>query len=175
MEITPLDVAMAFIILFFVSLGTYRGLFREILSLIGFVAGIYLAAYYYAPLAKWALQWFPSFPALVNIFSFFFILAIVVFAMGVLGVVFRKLLVIGELNVVDRMLGGAFGLLKAFLINAFIVILLVTFTSWGGKIVEKSPLARETQYLTKTAIKFAPPELKNKFFTRWRSILGGEE
>ncbi len=175
MGITPLDVAMAFIILLFVSMGIYRGLFREILSLIGFVAGIYLAAYYYTPLAKWAMQWFPSFPALVNIFSFFLILVAVVFVMGILGVVFRKLLIIGDLNIMDRMLGGAFGLLKALLINAFIIILLVTFVPWGGKMVEKSPLARGTQYLTKTAIKFAPPELKNKFLNKWTRIFEGKE
>ncbi len=175
MSITPLDVLMALIILFFVSLGVYRGLFREILSLIGFVAGVYLAAYYYAPLAKWALQWFPSFPALVSVFSFFLIFIAVVSLMALLGVIFRKLLVLGNLNVMDRVLGGAFGLLKAFLLNAFIVIILVSLVPWGGKMVKRSPLARGTQYLTRTALQFAPPELKNKFLTRWRRILEGEE
>ena len=173
MSLTPLDVLMVLIIVFFLVLGVYRGLFREIMSLVGYIAGVYLAAHYYSPLAKWALRWFPSFPSLVYIFSFFIILVGVVLLTGILGVIFRKLVIIGDLRITDRILGGIFGLIKAFLINAFIVIILVSFVPWGREMVKKSPVARGTQTLTKAALQLAPSELKNKFLTEWRRLLGG--
>ncbi len=173
MSLTPLDVLMALIMVFFLGLGVYRGLFREILSLLGYGAGIYLAAHYYAPLAKWAMQWFPSFPSLVYIFSFFIILVGVVFVTGIMGVIFRKLVIMGDLRTTDRILGGLFGLLKAFLINAFIVIVLVSFVPWGRDMVKKSPVARGTHTLTRAALNLAPSELKNKFLTEWKRLLGG--
>jgi membrane protein required for colicin V production len=171
----PLDVLLGYIVLFFVILGLYRGFFREILSLLGFILGLYLALHFYAPLAHWALQWFSSFPALVNVFSFVIIFLATVLLAAVVGVIFKKLIIIADLKVTDRLLGGLFGLTKAFLINALIVIFLVAFAPQGEKLVRNSPLAKTTQRLTQIVLRFAPPELKHKFFNKWQKINSVEE
>lgn len=166
----PLDVLLGLIILFFVILGLYRGFFREILSLLGFILGLYLALRFYAPLAHWVLQWFPSFPTLVNVFSFATIFLATVLMAAIVGVIFKKLIIIADLNVTDRLLGGLFGLIKAFLINALVVLFLVAFVPRGGKLVRSSPLAKTTQRLTQVVLRFAPSELKHKFFNEWQKI-----
>ncbi len=171
----PLDILLGLIILFFVILGLYRGFFREIMSLLGFILGLYLALHFYAPLAHWAIKWFPSFPALVNVFSFLIIfLTTVLLAAGV-GVIFKKLIIIADLKITDRLLGGLFGFGKAFLINSLIVIFLVAFVPQGEKLVRNSPLAKTTQHLTQIVLRFAPPELKHKFFNGQQKTNSMEE
>ena len=171
----PLDALLGLIILFFGILGLYRGFFREIMSLLGFILGLYLALHFYASLAHWALQWFPSFPVLVKVFSFASIFLATVLMTGIVGVIFRKLIVVADLKATDRLLGGLLGLTKAFIINALIVFFLITFTPQGEKMVRHSPLAQTTQRLTQVIWRFAPSELKHKFFNKWRKINSLEE
>jgi len=171
----PLDILLGLIILFFAILGLYRGFFREILSLLGFILGLYLALHFYAPLAHWALQWFSSFPVLVKVFSFATIFLATVLMATIVGVIFKKLIIVADLKVTDRLLGGLLGLTKAFIINALIVIFLVAFAPRGEKLVRNSPLAKTTQRLTQVIWRFAPPELKHKFFNKWQKINSLEE
>lgn len=167
MSISPLDALLVTITTFFIFLGTYRGLFREFLSLVGFLLGVYLAAHNYTKLAKWTIRWFPSFPVLVNVFSFMIIFVMTVFIAAIIGVMFRKLLLIGNLRSTDRVLGGVLGLMKALLINAFIIILLVVFVPGGNTLVRQSPLARNTYGAVKLAMTFASPEIRHKFLYKW--------
>ena len=175
MTISPLDALLVTITLFFILLGIYRGLFREFLSLIGFLLGLYFAAHNYGKLAKWIIKWFPSFPALVNICSFLAILAVTVFIIAIIGVIFRRLLLLAELKSTDRILGGAFGLVKALFINAFIIILLVTFVPRGNTLVQRSPLARNTYSMVKMAMTFASSDMKHKFLYKWEKGSSKEE
>ncbi len=166
----PLDVFLGLVMIFFILLGIYRGLFRELLSLLGFILSLYLAIRFYNPLAHWAVQWFPSLPTLVSISSFLSIFIAALSVTAISGVIFKRLVIIADLRATDRFLGGVFGLIKAFLINALIVVFIVAFTPHGERLVKRSTLAMTTQQVTTAILKFAPPELKHKFLNRWYGI-----
>jgi len=172
---SPLDLLIIFIAIFFTALGIYRGLLREILSLVGFVIAIIVASHNYNHLASYLLQWFPKFFALVNILSFVVIFFCVVLLAALVGSVMRRLLIVGDLKLMDRFLGGIFGLIKAFIVNAFIVILIVTFVPQGGKLIKRSPIVLNTYQLTLIAIKCTPDKFKQKYINKWKMIEEKEE
>lgn len=98
--------------------GLWRGLVYEILSVLNWIAAFVLAQWF----APTAAQWLPLTGATEVVryaVGFVLVFVLSLFAGGLLAFVIRKLVAAVGLRPVDRVLGGAFGLVRG------VVILLV--------------------------------------------------
>jgi membrane protein required for colicin V production len=144
-----------------VLLGLWRGLVREVLSLVGWVVGIVLAIRYAVPLGQ-ALPFDVGMPeARIGLAALAIVLAAVL-AAGIVAWLIGKLLAAVKLSGADRVLGALFGLLRA----ALILLLVVLFA--GRTALAKEPLWRESILLppVEAAVRFAsdflPPSLAER-------------
>ncbi len=123
-----LDGVLLGILLVSMLLGAWRGLVYELFSLIGWIAGFFVARLFAEDVAAWLpLQGFD--PAVQYGLGFVLTFVLAVFAWGLLSALAKKMIEVVGLRPVDRTLGAVFGLLRA------VVLILVL-----GVIVVSTPL-----------------------------------
>jgi membrane protein required for colicin V production len=149
-----LDWAIVGVTAISVLLGVWRGFVREVLSLAGWIVGIWLAIRFAPALGRGL----PAEVALVEVRIAVAAVAIVVGALvvaAILAWLIGKLMSAVRLSGTDRLLGAVFGLLRA----ALILLLLVLFA--GRTALASQPLWRESQLLphVEAAVRLAAPLL----------------
>ncbi|MHC4244849.1 MAG: CvpA family protein, partial [Planctomycetota bacterium] len=136
----PFDILILVILGYCAVRGLFRGLVKEVSSIIGVLGGFYAAYSYYALLAN-LLTRLISDTAYRNILSFLIIFCCVLIIINVLGIIIRYLLNIAFLGWVDRIFGLAFGMTKGILIVSVLFIILTAFLPKGAPIIKNSLLA----------------------------------
>lgn len=117
---TPFDYAVIAILLISIIVSVLRGLVREILSLIGWVAAFVVASLFAADFAP-ALSVLPS-PLLRVAVAFMLILIAMALAMAVVNWGLMKAIETAGLQLADRGLGGLFGLARGIVIVLALVL-----------------------------------------------------
>ena len=107
----PFDILIIVVLGYSLVRGLFRGLVKEVSSIIGVLGGFYAAYTYYKVLAG-LLAGLIHDTSYLNILSFLIIFCGVLIVVGVLGVVIKYLLNIAFLGWVDRIGGVIFGVLK---------------------------------------------------------------
>ncbi len=107
------------------ALALARGLLRELCSLLGLVAGLVLASWYYAPVALWLERWLPV--AAADLSAFLLITLGIGMFFGLLGRFFRRTASTIGLGLLDRLAGGAFGLARGFLLGTVLLMGITAF------------------------------------------------
>ncbi|HEX8818111.1 MAG TPA: CvpA family protein [Terriglobales bacterium] len=138
------------------------GFFQEIFGIAGLVFGYFLAAWQYRPLAQrfapyLSSPWFGDMVAFLAIFVAVMILA------GIAGRITRWLMKEAGLSFVDRLLGGALGLLRGCLIVAVVLMGMAAFNP-ASKWLEGSRFAPYFLVVGRGAIWVAPSELRARFY-----------
>ncbi len=158
----PLDVVIVVIIAFTLIRGIFRGLVKEVASIIGVFAGYYAAYTYYKPTGKYLSQWIGN-PSYLDILSFILLFCGSFIAISLLGILLKNLLRIAFLGWVNKLGGAAFGFLKGMLIITVLLVALTTFMPKGSPLVSKSQLYPHVTMLSEVMIKFVPPEMRKMF------------
>ena len=130
-EMTAVDWSIAALVSVSLLLGVLRGFVREVISLVGWIVGAYLAVRFSVALGAriaLAIEW----PIVKTLLAGVLIIAACVFSAALLGWIVRQLLVAAQLSIADRTLGGVFGLARGVLIVAVLVYF-----------VRDTPLARQ--------------------------------
>ena len=140
MSLNLLDWLLLAVIGLSILLGVFRGFMREVISLAGWVAGIWLAVLYAAAVGAW-LPFAADWPLARTAVAAVVIVVGCVFAAALLGWVVRELLAAARLSAADRTLGGLFGLARGALIIA-LAVFLVRDTA-----LNQEPLWRESLML----------------------------
>ena len=156
------DILILFILGYCLVRGLFRGLARELASIIGVFGGFY-AAYTYYPNAAFVLSKFISDKAYLNIASFLVLFCSIFILISLLGRLITYLWKIAFLGWFDRFCGILFGGIKGFLI---ISVLLVTFTAFlprGSPIIKNSITAPYISLVSEELSRFVPKEMKKKF------------
>jgi membrane protein required for colicin V production len=137
------------------------GFFQEAFGIAGLVFGYLLAAWNYQRLASH----FASYGAawLVEIAAFLVIFVGVMLLAGLAGRVTRWMVQEAGLTFVDRMLGGALGLLRGCLIDSVVLVSLAAFTP-TSKWLQGSELAPYFLVAGRAAVWVAPAELRTRFY-----------
>jgi membrane protein required for colicin V production len=105
-----------------IALGIFRGFMREVISLAGWIAGIWLAFLFAVRLSAplpFAEDWPLARTAVVAVL----IVVVCVFLAAFVGWLVRELMKVAKLSAADRTLGGVFGLARGMLIVALAVFL----------------------------------------------------
>lgn len=159
---TILDVVMIVIVSFCLIRGIFRGLIKEISSIIGVLAGYCAAFTYYGYAAKLLSKWISN-SGYINIISFLFIFCTVFITISILGIIIKYLLKISFLGWVDRICGAGFGLIKGILIIAILLVVFTTFLPKGSPVIKKSFLAPHVIHISETLAQVVPKAMKHQF------------
>ena len=163
------DIFIIVVVGFCLIRGVFRGLIKELSSIIGVLAGFYGAYTYYMKLAKLLSKWVSD-TGYLNILSFLLIFCAVFIIISVLGVVIKYLLNIAFLGWVDRICGAGFGLMKGVLIVAVVLITLTAFLPKGSPLIKNSRLAPHVAMVSETMAKVASEDMKDRFAVKMTEL-----
>lgn len=158
----PFDILILVILGYSLVRGLFRGLVKEISSIIGVFGGFYAAYTYYPALAKLISRLIHN-VSYLNIVSFLIIFCGVLIAISVLGVIIKYLLNIAFLGWVDRIGGVIFGVAKGVLVVSVIFISLTAFLPQGSAFIKNSVLAPHVSWVSEKMAKVVSKEMKQDF------------
>ena len=157
-----LDIAIGVIVGFCLVRGVFRGIVKEITSIVGVFVGFYAAYTYYPVVGNWISHLIKD-KSYLNIVSFFIAFTIVFLAVGLVGIVFKYLAKAAVLGWADRILGGTFGIVKAVLIVSVLMVPLTTFLPKKSPFIKDSFLAPHVSAISEKIVAVVPKEMKQKF------------
>ena len=161
----PFDIFIIIVLSYSIIRGLFRGLVKEVSSIIGVLGGFY-AAYSYYPLVAKLLTRIIKEQSYLNILSFLIIFCGILIVISILGVVIKYLLNVAYLGWIDRICGVGFGLIKGILIVTVIFIILTTFLSKGTPLIKKSILAPHVIWISEKMVGLVSDDMKKDFFTK---------
>ena len=161
----PFDIFIIIVLSYSIIRGLFRGLVKEVSSVIGVLGGFYAAHSYY-PMAAKLLAGIVKDQSYLNILSFLIIFCGILIVISILGVVIKYLLNVAFLGWIDRICGVGFGLIKGVLIVTVIFIILTTFLSKGTPLIKNSILAPHVTWISEKMVGLVSDDLKNDFFTK---------
>ncbi|HWZ44094.1 MAG TPA: CvpA family protein [Candidatus Saccharimonadales bacterium] len=156
-----LDWIIVVLIFLSVLLAAAQGFFFEVFSLSGAVAGFLMAAWWYQAAATWYLPYVKS-PALSDLAGFLTIFFVVVLLGGTLARLARWAVKEMGLRWADRVLGGAFGLLRGVIIGTVAIMALTAFAPELPELAN-SELARYFQVAGRGVSWLAPSVMRQRF------------
>lgn len=163
------DILVSIIFSFCLIRGIFRGLVKELSSIIGVMAGYYAAYSYYPYVAKFLSQWVPA-VAYNKLIGFLIIFIGVFLIISILGVIIKYLMSIAFLGWADRISGGIFGLIKGLLIASVLFIVFTTFLSKNTPIVKDSVLAPYLSRLSTQMAKIVDKDMKTEFTEKFEGL-----
>jgi membrane protein required for colicin V production len=158
----PFDILIIVILGYSLVRGLFRGLVKELSSIVGVLGGFYAAYTYYNVLAGWLSRLIHDISYL-NILSFLIIFCGVLIIVGVLGVIIKYLLNIAFLGWIDRIGGVVFGVLKGILIVSILFITLTAFLPKGTAFIKNSELAPHVSWISEKMANVISKEMKQDF------------
>jgi len=161
----PFDILILVILGYSLVRGLFRGLVKEISSIIGVFGGFYAAYTYYTVLARYLSELIHD-AAYLNILSFLIIFCCVLIAVSILGVIIKYLLNIAFLGWVDRIGGFVFGITKAVLIVCVLFISLTAFLPKGSSFIKDSVLAPHVSWISEKMARVVSKQMKQDFMTK---------
>jgi len=161
----PFDILIIVILGYSLVRGLFRGLVKEISSIIGVFGGFYAAYTYYTVLAGYLSRLIHD-AAYLNILSFLIIFCCVLIFVSVLGVIIKYLLNIAFLGWVDRIGGFVFGITKALLIVCVLFISLTAFLPKGSSFIKDSVLAPHVSWISEKMARVVSKQMKQDFMTK---------
>ena len=159
---TAADWIIVIVIAMSVVQAAISGFFHEAFGIAGLILGYLLAAWNYERLAARYAPYLKSM-WLGEIAAFLVIFLAVVLVAGLAGRIVRHIVKEAGLSFVDRILGGALGLLRGILMVAVVLMSMAAFTptsTW----LEGSQLAPYFLVVGRAAIWVAPSELRSRFY-----------
>lgn len=164
-----LDYVLAVILGYCLVRGIFRGLVKELSSIVGVLGGFYAAYNYYpqvaAPLARWI-----SNPGYLNILSFSILFIVICLLVSIAGAIIKYLMNIVYFGWADRIGGAIFGTVKGFLIAAVLILMLTTFLSKNADILSKSQMARKMIPVSNLLVQVASKDMKALFSEKMKEL-----
>jgi len=145
------DIVLALILLYGLVRGFFRGLLAEVASLVGFVAGIYGAIHFSYILSDFFSENMDWDSEYVNLIAFAITFILIVFIISLAGKILTKMAGFVALGIVNKLLGGAFGLLKTAFV-ASVVIMFFGATNEEIDLVSEESLEESKLYAPVKAI-----------------------
>lgn len=165
----PFDILIITILAYGLIRGIFRGLVREISSIVGVLGGFYAAYTYYPHVARLISPWISN-PAYLNILSYMAVFSAVVIVVGVLAVVIKYLLNIAYLGWVDRVCGALFGVLKGGLVSCVLFIVLTAFLPKGSDFIKNATLSPYVATASEVMAKVISKDMKDSFVLKTKEL-----
>jgi membrane protein required for colicin V production len=160
-----------FLILFGLSIiySFIRGSVREIFSFLSLILGFFGASYGSLPLANWLKKWTAN-ETVAQILGFTILFILIALAISLLGRLLSRLVKKTDLSWVDRVIGAAFGFVKAALVIAVILLVLTAFLPSKSEIISDSKVAPKVLSITRGLSFLAPEKLQSLYDEKEREL-----
>jgi membrane protein required for colicin V production len=149
--------------------GVFRGLIKELSSIIGVLGGFYAAYSYYPRTARFLAHWIAN-PGYLDMISFLIVFGMVFFAVSLAGVVLKYLMNIAFLGWTDRTCGALFGAAKGALIIVVLLLVMTTFLPLNAAVIKDSWVAQHTMQFDAFLIRVTPREMKSNFEAKQKEL-----
>ena len=163
------DIIVVVILGYCLIRGVFRGLVKELSSIVGVLGGFYAAFTYYMVVAKPLSKWITN-TGYLNILSFLIIFCGVFIMISILGVIINYLLKIVFLGWLDRIFGAVFGAMKGILIVSVLLIALTAFLPRGTPVIKDSLLSPYVTLVSEKMAKVISKDMKHDFSTKIATI-----
>lgn len=161
----PFDTIITIILGYCLIRGFFRGLVKEISSIIGVLGGFYIGHSYYLEIARPLSAWISN-PAYAKILGFMMLFCGVFVFVSILGVIIKYLMNIAFLGWVDRICGVLFGIAKGVLITSVLLMILTAFLPKGTPMIKDSLLAPQVSRVSEIMAQLVSKEMKQEFSTK---------
>lgn len=166
------DVIVVIILCFCLIRGGFRGLIKEISSIVGVIAGFYGAYAYYPQIARWLAKWIAD-TGYCNILAFMIIFCGVFVVISILGVIIRYLINKVFSGWPDRIGGVLLGFLKGCLIVAVLFIALTAFLPKGASFLQRSRLSPYVAKYAEVMAGLITKDMKDDFREKYEELKTG--
>lgn len=166
---SPFDILVVIILGYGVVRGLFRGLVKEIASIIGVLGGFYLAYSYYRHLGT-HLGWLTANESYQMIIGFLIIFCIVLVIVAGLAMIIKYLLKIVYMGWADRMCGLIFGFVKSVLIVSILFLMLTAFLPGDAGLMKTSVLAPHISKVSEKLAMVVSKEMKQNFADRLKDL-----
>ncbi|HZT32617.1 MAG TPA: CvpA family protein [Bryobacteraceae bacterium] len=166
-----LDVVLLILVVGSAAAAFSKGITREVIGLVTVMAALILGAWFYGTAGAWLEPYLHSRNA-ANFCGFAIVFAGVMVAGSLFGALVARLMRLGGLSLLDRMLGFLFGALRGALVAVALVMALMAFTP-GPKPPTAVVNSRLAPYVIDTAhvmAAAAPHELKDGFRRSYEQV-----
>jgi membrane protein required for colicin V production len=154
----PLDIFFLVIITISMVFSLFRGMIKEVFSILSIVGGIIVANLLY-PKGAIFLMRFISSSTWANIIAFIVIFLIICVLINFIGVLLHKALKKLALSWLDRVGGITFGFIRGVIIVVILVIILTKFPiANSDKLIASSQIVPYLYGVVKILLAFLPPE-----------------
>lgn len=164
-----LDFVLIAILGFCLIRGIFRGLVKELSSIVGVLGGFYASYTYYPLLAKYIGRWITT-ASYANIVSCLLLFIGVYLLISVAGVLIKYFMNIVFLGWADRLCGLLFGAMKGALIVAVLVVTLTTFLPKNTSVLKGSMVVRHTQGLSSLLVKAASIDMERLYHAQLNEL-----
>ncbi len=123
---TVADISILIVIVISMLLGLWRGLVKEAFSLVAWIAAVFVAGFFSAPLADLMINMLDS-PTVRRVLASAILFVLVMFIGTLLGNFMARLSTAIGLKGVDRALGSLFGILRGMIIVLLVLLLTTPF------------------------------------------------
>ncbi len=168
-NINWLDVVLGLIFAVIIIRSLFTGFSRTVSGLLGALVGFWVAANYYDFMSQ-RLAFLIRTEMWRGLAAFFLLFLVVYLAFTIAGIIFRGLFQALHLSFLDRLLGGAFGFLKALAISSVIVFILTLTLPPNSPLLKTSYLYPRVSLMARMMTDFVPENLKARFMWKWRRI-----
>jgi membrane protein required for colicin V production len=158
------DIIIIIIISYCLIRGLFRGLIKEIASILGVFGAFYAAYTYYPLMAKSLSQWISN-DAYLNIMAFVVLFVVIFLLISILGSLIKYALKLALLGWFDRLSGALFGAIKGVLIVSVLLIIFTSFLSKNSAFIGNSLLSPHVVSISEVMSHFIPQEMKRDFIS----------
>lgn len=164
-----LDIVFCVILGFLGLRGIFRGMVKEVASILGLILGFVLANIYHPQLSP-LLEGSLGGPGMANLAAYLGIFLGVVAAVFLLASLIRKILKMIMLGWLDSIGGGALGLFKGALLCSIIVLALTAFLPSRSALLTESTIVPHINTFNTMLSNALPKEMRDQFLIRSREL-----
>ena len=157
-----LDVIFALILGYCLIRGIFRGLIKEITSIVGVLGGFYFAYRYYPQMAELLGQWVHR-PGNANILAFLVLFVGVYLVISTIGAIIKHATNIAYMGWIDRLSGAVFGTIKGVLIVAVMIAVLTAFLPPKATLLSQSIFVRHLSGISALMVRAGSADMKDLF------------
>jgi membrane protein required for colicin V production len=163
------DIVVAVILAYSLIHGLFRGLVKELASIIGVLGGFFAAYSFYSVVAEY-LSGLVSNPAYRNILAFMLVFCAVLILINVLAVIIKYALNVVLLGWLDRLGGVAFGFVKGVLIASVLFLVLTAFLPKGTPLIRDSMSAPYISIVSEKLAGLVSSEIRSDFSAKLETL-----
>lgn len=145
---TLFDVILLIILLGFILFGIFFGFIHALGSLVGVVAGAWVAGHYYMPFADWLTPFLAGNEMWAKVIAFLIIFTLVNRLVGlifhIIGKVFNIVSIVPFLKSINRLLGAVLGFFEGVLVIGIAIYIISQFdvSPWLNNLFANSKIAK---------------------------------